>query len=103
MISAWAPALVYRHRPVLVAAGSRSSFTALEQIGFERGLRAPHPVCRFAERRQAPHRPRTRPVLSAIIAEQKRPGKKLAALSRKQLVAAVPLTQGKLKRRSRGF
>jgi len=38
-------------------------------------------------------------LLSAVIAEQKRRGKKLAAVSRKQgveVVAAVPLTQGKL-------
>jgi hypothetical protein len=38
-------------------------------------------------------------LLSAVIAEQKQRGKKLAAVSRKQgveVVAAVPLTQGKL-------
>ena len=38
-------------------------------------------------------------LLSAVIAEQKRRGKKLAAVSRKQgveVAAAVPLTQGKL-------
>ena len=38
-------------------------------------------------------------LLSAVIAEQKRRGKKLAAVSRKQgieMVATVPLTQGKL-------
>jgi lambda repressor-like predicted transcriptional regulator len=38
-------------------------------------------------------------LLSAVIAEQKRRGKKLAAVSRNQgveVAAAVPLTQGKL-------
>jgi hypothetical protein len=45
-------------------------------------------------------------LLSAIIAEQKRRGKLPAEMSRKQrveVVTAVPLTQRKVERRSRGF
>jgi hypothetical protein len=52
---------------------------------------------RFAERRQASQRPRTRPQ-SAVVAEQKRRGKKLSAeISGKKVetAAAVHLTQGK--------
>jgi hypothetical protein len=100
MISAWVPAIV--HRPDLFSsaptreAPSRSS----ESLGPPSAtpLRHALPVDLPNAVRQLSDQELDQ-LLSAVTAEQKRRGKKCAPVSRKQrveVIAAVPLTQGKL-------